>query len=233
MADYIDKNILCEAYIHLEPEDWLTKSQDQYLEELEAFATKRGKFFLYSDIELNLRHKEGTLTVYVTVLGTIGALYKGVGEYPKFREGAVAIYDDVKRFAETVITEGLFGAKARRNQIVRLEARTGVVGSLRHIVSLLDSVQREDGTNGVRGMIRRLQTAEEASRDLISNLNSVEDREFIRVGLKQLAGQLPAAPSPHKRKENDPKQVQQYKDARASLIASLEPAHVKELPLNR
>jgi hypothetical protein len=233
MADYIDKNILCEAYIHIEPEEWLTQSQDQYLTELKSFATSRGRFFLYDDIELDLSHKEGTLTVYVTILGTIGALYKGVGKYPKFREGAVAIYDDVKRFAEMVISEGLFGAKARRDQIVRLEARTGVVGSLRHIVSLLDSVRREDGSSGIRGMTSRLKAAEEAAYELISNLNSEEDREFIRTGLEQLAEQLPAVPSPHKRKRNDPKQVGQYKIARASLLASLGKSHVRELLPNR
>jgi len=154
VADYINKNILCQAYLHFETDEDSAEHRRAYLKYLQSFADQRAKFFLYPDVELESKSKPGTITAYISILGTIKALhaaalvtllYTGVTGYPKFRAGVVAIYDDVKRLAEVLISEGLFSAKTRRPQIIRLEARTGVIGTLRNIVADADAIKAQNG----------------------------------------------------------------------------------------
>jgi hypothetical protein len=217
MADYINKNILCEAYLHIHPQHMDQERQAALLNNLRDFTTQRARFFLYEKVELDLRHKKGSLTLYVTILGTVGALYKAIGAYPKFREGAIAAFDDVKRLAEVIISEGLFDARARRTNIVRLEARTGVVGSLRKIVSQLDLVRQSDGARSARWMAAHLDQAFEDIRTLMENLRSEADRDFVAEGLAGLVDQLPVEPSPVRKKKNDPRDIEAYKRVRSDL----------------
>jgi hypothetical protein len=192
MADYINKNILCQAYLHVEGEESEGVDTANVLPELRDFAATRAEFFLYPEVELDTSSKEGSLIVYVTVLGTIGAL---IIKYPEFRAGVIAIYDDVKRFSEYLVSEGLFKTHSRRKEIVRVEARTGVIGSLRKIVSDIDSVRRENGVRSERWMAERLEKIGEQIDVLRKNLHSEEDRELVREGLRQMILELPKLPA--------------------------------------
>jgi hypothetical protein len=225
MADYINKNILCEAYIHIRLEHTSPARQEAYLHELKEFARKRARFFLYDEVELDLRHKKGSLTLYVTILGTIGALYKGIGEYPKFREGAMVAFEDVKRLADTIISEGLFGARAKKKQIVRLEARAGVVGSLRKIVGQLEMVKQSDGSRSGGWMAAKITATHEDISLLMGNLRSEKDKEFVISGLEDLVDQLPIVPAPMRRKPQNSADIEAYKAARTDLLTYLRDQH--------
>ncbi|MEE3915748.1 hypothetical protein [Pseudomonas viridiflava] len=58
MADYIDKSIICQAYIHIDP---VPEGLDEEAlkGELEGFLGVRAEFFLYKDVATQVELKEG------------------------------------------------------------------------------------------------------------------------------------------------------------------------------
>lgn len=218
MADYISKNILCQAYLHVEGEESEGVDTANVLPELRDFAATRAAFFLYPDVELDTSSKEGSLIVYVTVLGTIGAL---IIKYPEFRAGVIAIYDDVKRFSEYLVSEGLFKTHSRKKEIVRVEARTGVIGSLRKIISDIDSVRRENGVRSERWMAERLEKISDQIEVLRKNLHAEEDRELVREGLRQMILDLPKSPAVRLNHTRSDEHASAYVALRRELLSKL------------
>lgn len=131
MADYINKNIICQAYVHVDPEDVSEELLVDLRSHLENFVKSRSEFFLFPNPEVSIELKEGSIKIYATILGTFGALYGAVANYPSFREGVGLIYEDTKRLSEYIASESIFTTKARHNQVIRVEARTGVIGSIK------------------------------------------------------------------------------------------------------
>lgn len=132
MADYIDKNILCQAYVHVDlPVDITPGELDAIKEHLRQFTEARAKFFVYPDVVVEVEFREGSLKSYLTIAG---AIYLAIGNYGDFRGGVDYLYTDIKRLADSLVAETLFMTRARHHSIRRTEARTartGVVGSLK------------------------------------------------------------------------------------------------------
>jgi hypothetical protein len=228
MADYINKNILCQAYIHIEQDHLSAESLEKYVKSIESFTGQRAAFFLYPDAELEVKSKAGTLTLYVTILGTVTALFKAVGGYPTFRKGAIEIAEDVKRFADSVISESLFGARAKHDRIIRLESRTGVIGSLRHIVSLFDSLKKENGIRSPEWMVKQLDRTLEITENLINNLRSEDDKSFVCSGLASMLEMIPTTPAATRRvKSISEATARDFKDARSELTSLLAQHNLK------
>ncbi|WP_181826365.1 hypothetical protein [Klebsiella pneumoniae] len=96
MADYINSNILCESYVHVEPE-WLKQVSAVIREEklslirneIEDFADKRIKFFLSDDVLIEIKFTEGSIKAKVTAYGPIILLIgSAILNYSSFRESA-------------------------------------------------------------------------------------------------------------------------------------------------
>jgi len=128
VADYINKDILCQAYIHIEPVPMDEDELAVLKKELEAFINSRGKFFIYDEVGTSVEFKEGSLKVYASI---VGAIYLAIGQYGSFRAGVDYLSSDVKRLSETIVSESLFLTKRRHDSIVRAEARIGVIGTLK------------------------------------------------------------------------------------------------------
>ncbi len=175
MADYINKNILAQAYLHIEPEDIESIDLDAISEHLSEFLRSRTDFFFTSSADISVEFAEGSIKVYGTVLGTIAAIYSGIATYPSFREGVLLLYEDSKRLSEYVVAEGLFTTNARHQNVVRLEARTGVIGSLRKVVGLIDQARNMNGVKSADKIEEKLVEADTELRLLLSNLNAEED----------------------------------------------------------
>ena len=59
MADYIDKNILLQAYVHIQiSASTTTRRLSEIRTELATFAEARGKFFIYPEIDVEIEFKE-------------------------------------------------------------------------------------------------------------------------------------------------------------------------------
>lgn len=190
MADYIDKNILCEAYVHVDlPPDMMTEDQLVSIREhLATFATARAKFFIYPDVTVEVEFKEGSLKTYITVAG---AIYAAICAYGGFREGVDYLYADVKRLADSMVGESLFTTKARYEQIRRTEARTGVVGSLKLLVDDINSIEVSIGQISVDETARRIKRLKEDAERLLSNVRSDDDVQKIEAELDQFSDSLP------------------------------------------
>ncbi|HHF3203162.1 hypothetical protein [Vibrio alginolyticus] len=97
MADYINKNILSQAYIHVEPAGIETEEQlEAFKESIRAFALSRTEFFLSEGLDINIEFEERSIKTRVTVIGTLMLLLQGISSYKDFREGLQLLYSDSK-----------------------------------------------------------------------------------------------------------------------------------------
>ena len=221
MADYIDKDILCQAYIHVEPEFLASDGYSQFADQLKKFAVDRAKFFLYSDVEVQIEFEEGSLKARVTVFGVLALLMQGVANYKDFKESAALMYDDVRRFSEMLVSEGLFESRAKHDQIVRTEARTGVVGSLKKIVVDLESLKKHESLKSEGWARNRIAAIQESTELLLARLKTEEDRAAVKSGLLALADELPNSPSRTPKRIPSGEYIEWWRDQRNKLRKKL------------
>ncbi|MFM5413069.1 hypothetical protein ACET9F_21660 [Aeromonas veronii] len=134
MADYINKNILSQAYIHVEPRGMETDEQlESFKENLRMFSLTRTEFFLSEGLEINVEFEDGSIKARVTVIGTLMLLLQGISSYKDFREGLQLLYSDAKWLSDAIISESLYQTKAKHHDVIRVEARTGIIGSIHKV----------------------------------------------------------------------------------------------------
>ena len=219
MADYINKNILSQAYIHIEPVDLDTNEKlNNFKEHISAFSKSRADFFLYPNISIKIEFEEGSLKARITFMGTVALLMQGVSSYPDFREGVSLIYNDSKRLAEYIISEVQFSSGAKHGDVIRLEARTGVVGSLHKINSELEQIKKgADGKILAEELIIKLDQVYEEIESLVHNIQEQEDLKLIKNGLANIVVELPKNPKPPKEKTNSHIAILDYQRKRKNL----------------
>lgn len=229
MADYINKNILSQAYIHIESD---VAGDSTRLEEFKSsiidFARSRVDFFLSPDAPIEVEFEDGSLIARVTVLGTISLLLQGISNYKDFREGIQLIYSDAKRVTDYIISEGVFSAGSRQQSVIRLEARVGIVGSIQKAINMLEAIK--SGANGnqlASDVVKKLIDANKEIDKLLSNLATEEDIETIQKGLLEIVDEMPESPTPPKNKVNDFAAINSYqnqkKKLRIRLTRTIEP----------
>lgn len=150
MANYINKEIVCEMYIHLEYDDY---SNQQKLNAIKAGVKKyfdeRVNFLLGDSIETLVETEEGSLKLKVTAFAGIAALVGGaVLKYPDFRNSIKMIHEDSKILAEATALETIFITKTPSCDRIHTEARTGVVGRTAKLVTMLESLS--DQAKGIK-----------------------------------------------------------------------------------
>lgn len=219
MADYINKNILSQAYIHVEPASLATDEQlAEFKAHITAFARSRSNFYLHPDVSINIEFEEGSLKARVTVLGTLFLIMEGVSNYPDFREGVSLLYNDSKRLAEYIVSEAQFLAGSKHQDVIRLEARTGVVGSLQKVILQLEQIKRgAGGTILANDLIKKIEKAHSEIQMLLDNLQDQTDQELVKNGLISLIKEIPETPKAPKDKTNTSAAVLSYQANRRRL----------------
>lgn len=223
MADYIDKNILSQAYIHVEPSKQLNINElKEFQAHIKEFSRSRVDFFLHPGLEIQIAFEEGSIIARITVIGALSLLLQGVCNYPSFKEGVGAIYSDSKRLAEYIVSEAQFHSGSKHGDIIRLEARTGVIGSLHKITLKLDSIKRSaGGALTASELSEKLLDAAEEINQLISVLEEPQDIVLVKAGIKELIDAIPTAPTPPIGKANSPISVVVYSTRLKSLKATV------------
>ena len=219
MADYINKNILSQAYIHVEPTELETEEQlIEFKKHITEFARSRTDFYLHPDVSIEIEFEEGSLKARITVMGTIFLLIQGVSNYPDFREGVSLIYNDSKRLAEYMVSEAQFFAGSKHQDVIRLEARTGVVGSLHKVILQLEQIKRGAGGSILaKDLASKINKAQDDIEDLIGNLQEQSDIDLVKSGLSDLVKEIPENPKPPKDKTNTPAAISSYQSKRRKL----------------
>jgi hypothetical protein len=228
VADYIDRNILCQAYIHVEIDHLNPQQVDDLKRHLKTFVESRGRFFLYEDVSTDVEFKEGSLKIYGTV---VGALYIAISQYGSFRSGVDYLATDTKRLAECIASESLFLTKSRHDKTIRVEARVGIAGSLKNAVDKLDRIRGELADVSLNQTNRRIAELESDIGKLMDNLNDPSDPPYVAGELCTLITQwLPLHPPP----PSDPKKpkptkevIAAYQRARSELAESVKKAGKK------
>ena len=219
MADYINKNILSQAYIHVEPAELRTEEQlTEFKKHITEFARSRTSFYLHPDVSIEIEFEEGSLKARVTVMGTILILMQSVSNYPDFREGVSLIYQDSKRLAEYLVSEVQFHTGAKHQDVIRLEARTGVVGSLHKVILQLEQIKRGAGGSILaKDLETKIDKALSDIEELLVNLQESSDIELVQSGLSDLVEEIPENPKPPKDKTNTPMAISGYQSKRRKL----------------
>src|SRR5579871_2359557 len=202
MADYIDKNILCQAYIHVElPEGMTQERLDEIKEQLTQFATSRGKFFVYPDVDVGVEFRSGSLKAYISIAGIIVVAIEGYGN---FRTGIDYLHTDVKRLADSLVSESLFMTKSKHQQIVRTEARTGIIGSLKVLVDDMNMLEASIGQIPADEAARRIKRIKDDADVLLTNVRSEEDSKSVEAEIAEFSSKLPDRwPNPPDRRPED------------------------------
>lgn len=221
MADYINKNILSQAYIHVEPAELKTEEQlANFKIHITEFARSRTNFYLHPDVSIEIEFEEGSLKARITVMGTMFILMQGVSNYPDFREGVSLIYQDSKRLAEYLVSEAQFHAGAKHQDVIRLEARTGVVGSLHKVILQLEQIKRGAGGSILaKDLEVKIDKALDDIKELLENLQNTSDTEIVKTGLSDLVKEIPETPKPPKDKTNTLIAISGYQNKRRKLRA--------------
>ena len=223
LADYINKNILSQAYIHIEPKKLKSKDElQQFKVELEAFARQRIGFFLSPDLPIEIEFEEGSLIARITVLGTISVLFQFISGYKDFREGIQLIYSDAKRVTDYIISHTTFESGSRQQDVIRLEARVGIIGSIQKSINQLETIKR--GASG--GMLaedvsRKIDDAITDLQKLMDNINDTDDKQLVGAGLREIAGEIPNQPKAPKDKLNSPEAILSFQRRRRRLMGHL------------
>lgn len=216
MADYINGNILCQAYVHIDPVALPKEKLDLLRRELDLFVTTRGRFFLYNDVKTSVELKDGSLKVYGTILGS---LYIAVSQYGSFREGIDYLAQDTKRLAECIASESLFLSQSRHQNTLRVEARTGVAGTLKGIIDKIELTSAELAEVDAGISAKRLTEVSEKLEKLLGHLNDPKDPPFVRDGVCELILKLLPEKLPRKPREpHSPEGVTYYREERKKLL---------------
>ena len=182
--------------MHVKPTAFETEEDlEKFKANLTQFTKSRVEFFLSPDLPVEIEFEEGSLIARVTVMGTIGLLFTGISNYKNFREGIQLIYSDSKRLTEYIISETTFQSGSRQQNVIRLEARVGIIGSIQKVINQLESIKR--GANGSMMASDVSKKIDEASRDLkklFKNINDENDKELVRAGLESIAEEIPETP---------------------------------------
>ena len=194
MADYINSNILCESYVHVEPE-WLKQVSavirkeklSLIRNEIEDFAGKRIKFFLSDDVVIEITFTEGSIRATITAYGPIILLIgTAILNYSSFRESIKQLATDMHRASSMLSSEMLFQTNSRnKSEILRIEARKGIVGSIERINNKIDSIDsqlegKELSPTRINGELLDLN---DMLLKLLSNLKNAEDKKLVTSAL--------------------------------------------------
>jgi len=223
VADYINKNILSQAYIHIEPEALDSKEDiDNFKEQISEFTRTRTSFFLSPEVQVDVEFKPGSLKAKITVMGTVLILIQGISNYKNFREGIQLLYSDTKRLSEYIISESLYKTRTKHHNIIHLEARAGVIGSIQKVINQLERIKYgAKGTMLADEIVDKIKKSKSEINKLLNNISDKGDRNFVNNGLLDLANELPETPKPPKDKTNTSNSVAIYREERKKLIAIL------------
>lgn len=200
MADYINSNILSQSYVHVEPE-WLNKLSDKdkkkFVAEIErkvtSFSEERIKFFLDDGVVIEISFKEGSIRAWVTTYGPILLLIGStITNYSSFRESIGDLVSDVRQVATIVNSEVIFQSKSSKKEILHVESRKGIIGSIKRINDKIDGVSNrlKRGDCSATLINEELLHLHGLILELFSNIKDQKDKKHIATALHDGISQL-------------------------------------------
>lgn len=205
MANYINSEILSEAYSHLDIEIYNDKEKLKKLEnELSAFFLERATFLFGNDVRIEIEFERGSLRTKIKVLGG-AALIVGSAliTYGSFRQAMDYLAKDATLLAESANLEMIYRTKAAHCDRVAIEKRRGIFGRVDTFLGELDLINRTIAseinlpTNAralkeFNGHLDRLNTWQKQTNKLMGKLTTDSTRACIAAGLLEELERFPS-----------------------------------------
>lgn len=203
MARYITREILCEAYTHLDIQLYDDKEALKQLKiALQPFFEERARFLLGDNVEIQVKFEPGSLRTKLTVYGSAGAILLNViNGYGSFRQGVTSLTRDVSSLAESANLEVLFRTRTPYCDRINIEKRKGVFGRVDALIANLDAVSSsvlaaKRPTNdkdilNANGQIDRLAEWGIKANRLFEKLEDPETIACVSEGLGKELNQIP------------------------------------------
>lgn len=205
MANYIKREVLSEAYTHLDVDLFNDKARlTQLKNELAAFYRDRASFLFETDVEVSVEFEEGSLRTRIVALGT-AALVIGnvVGTYGSFRQGIAQLAGDAVSLAQAANLEVIFRTATPFCDRIRVENRKGVFGRVSALISSFDSVAEKIGSSklpttqnqlvGANRAIDELLEWELQVQKLFGKFDDPATQACVAAGLLDDVNKLPAS----------------------------------------
>ena len=191
MANYIDREILCEAYTHLDIETFSSEDSREKLEKkLREFIQPRASFIFGREVDLEISFEDGSLKTKIAILGAVGTMLASYGD---FKEGIENLTRDATILAQAANLEVIFNTRANHCDRIRIEKRTGILGRVNHLINTAEKIKDEAGHSRIpnsemdlRKIIENvddLQNWYHESDKLIAKLDSIEAKACVAAGL--------------------------------------------------
>ncbi|MCJ8213055.1 hypothetical protein [Aeromonas veronii] len=185
---------------------------ESFKENLRIFSLTRTEFFLSEGLEINVEFEDGSIKARVTVIGTLMLLLQGISSYKDFREGLQLLYSDAKWLSDAIISESLYQTKAKHHDVIRVEARTGIIGSIHTVFNKLESIKRgAKGAMLATDIVDKIDDAQNEILKLMDNICDLADKDLVAKECIALVKELPETPVPPKDKENKIYAIDEYR----------------------
>lgn len=204
MANYINEEILSEAYSHLEVELFHDKVALAKLKHgLTTFFEERAKFLFGDEIRVEIEFEEGSLRTKIKVIGSAAlVIVAAMDSYGSFRQSIDYLEKDSTILAQSANLEMIFRTKAAYCDRVNVEKRRGVFGRVNVLLGELDVIKREiddskfpTSASSIRifsGHVERLNNWHKKSEKLFSKLENDETKACVAAGLLEELTQFPS-----------------------------------------
>lgn len=206
MANYINAEILCEAYSHLEIDLFDDKvALEKLRADLLVFFTERAKFLLGDDVEVRVDFEKGSLKTILTVLGSAALVINAtVSGYGSFRQGIDQLAKDSTLLAQSANLEVIFRTKTEYCNRVNVEKRKGVFGRIDEFIREMDGIKRKISDSSLPGNLNeikefnaeidRLVAWDIALDKLFSKLGSSDTEVCVAAGMLEELEKFPKSP---------------------------------------
>lgn len=169
MANYIDKQILAEAYTHLDIEIFEDKERLEKLKiELISFFKERASFIFETDVEILVEFEEGSLKTKIIAIGSVATVIAGVVcNYASFKDGIKQLANDAAAIAQSANIEVIFRTKTPYCDRLRIEKRKGIFGKVQSLLAELESISGDVDESKLPTEIRSLENENKIIEKLV------------------------------------------------------------------
>ncbi|WP_332609304.1 hypothetical protein [Achromobacter sp. ESBL13] len=193
MADYVRKTILSQGYAHILNISLDAEEKTEYEVNLKTYQESRAKLMMSSSIVPEVKTKDGSLKVYATVYGSLSDALGDVSG--GFMEALNSLYVSSKMLADACILEGLFLSKAARRNLVRSEARTGVVKTTKDLFDMTAGAVAAFQQDGFKKISATLEKIEQRATFLNDQFDQEKDKKLVWTYFFKAFNELPKSPT--------------------------------------
>jgi hypothetical protein len=215
MANYINKEIICEAYIHLDSIDGHDLDSSDLEIKLKKFFQSRVTFFLGETVKTQVEIYDGSIKAKLTAYAGIATLIgSAVLKYPEFKDSLKSIHADSLMLAEATNMEAIFLTKTPRCDRINSEVRTGIIGRAAKLVTNIETLKEKslilkapDSKKHIKNIdeiSEKLLQLEEESKKILDKVKNNEDKLCLTQGFYESFNQLPDSLPAEKDLKNNP-----------------------------